>query len=162
MCKKLIWLEDHPELNRGAQNILAASDFELIICVNVEAFGEVVKTHKDKADQIAGFILDVVIPTESLDALDIPQVMTQRGAETGYVILRQYIRNIRSRSPMGDAFREHPVLILSAMSEASMNSSFITSSDKSTTWLSKADNKGRTDATLKSIQQWLQKLKGSL
>lgn len=159
MSKKLIWLEDHPELNAEIRKRLETSGFELILCESVKAFGETVKAYEDNLDEIAGFILDVVIPTENLDALGMPQVTPQKGAETGYAILRQYLRNLRGRSPIGDMFREHPVLVLSTMSEASMRNSFNTSGDEHTTWLSKADNKGHTDKVLISIQQWLQTLK---
>ena len=162
MRKKLIWLEDHPELNTDTEKILEYSGFYVIFCQNVKTFGEAVKTHQDKPDEIAGFILDVVvIPAESLEELDMPFLTPQRGAETGYAILRHYIRNIRGRSPINNTFKEHPVLMLSTMSEASMRSSFNTNADKQTTWLSKADNKGHTDVVLKSIQQWLQTLQGS-
>lgn len=161
MNKKLIWLEDHPELNTEITKKLEESGFDVVLCRNVKAFGEVVKIHKDEPDQIAGFILDVVIPTENLGDLGMPQITPQQGAETGVAILRQYIRDIRNRSPLEGAFKEHPVLVLSTMSEASMRSSFNTSVDNHTTWFSKADNKGHTDTVLASLQQWLKTLKES-
>lgn len=160
MKKQLIWLEDHPELNIEIKKKLEESGFDVVLCQNVKAFGEAVKIHKDEPDQIAGFILDVVIPTENLGDLGMPQVTPQKGAETGYEILRHYIRNIRNRSPLEGAFKEHPVLVLSTMSEASMQSSFNTRVYNYTTWLSKADKQGHTSAVLISLQQWLQTLKG--
>lgn len=162
MRKQLIWLEDHPELNTEIEKKLKESGFDLIFCQNMKTFGEAIKMHQHIPNEIAGFILDVVvIPAESLEALDMPFVTPQQGAETGYAILRHYIRNIRGRSPINNTFKEHPVLMLSTMSEASMRSSFNTNADKQTTWLSKADKKGHTDVVLKSIQQWLQTLQGS-
>lgn len=159
MTKQLIWLEDHPELNTEIKKKLEESGFDVVLCQNVKAFGEAVKAHQDKPDKIAGFILDIVIPADSLVDLGMPQVTPQRGAETGYAILRQYIRDIRNRSPLEGAFKEHPVLVLSTMSEASMQSSFNTKADDYTTWLSKADKQGHTSAVLTSLQQWLQTLK---
>ncbi|MCB1936314.1 MAG: hypothetical protein KDF59_10270 [Nitrosomonas sp.] len=160
MTKKLIWLEDHPELNVDFHKKLNDSGFDVVICENVGDFGKEVKLNLDNPDQVAGFILDILIRTNNLEELDMPQVTPQRGAETGYAVLRHYIRNVRDRSPIGDTFKEHPVLMLSTMSEASMRISFNTEGDKLTNWLSKADQKGHTDAALKSMQRWLQTLKG--
>lgn len=161
MSIKLLWLEDHPELNSEIKNELESSNFELVLCKNLEEFGEKVKKYKDTPDQVAGFVLDVVIPAKDLGSLGMPQIIPQNGAETGYAILRHYLRNIRDRSPIKNIFKVHPVLILSVMSEFSMETSFITKKDDQTTWLCKTNSNGHSNLTCISINKWLKKLNGS-
>lgn len=127
--RKLLWLEDTPELHEvereEIKNVIKKTGMELIhwalpndkktterglSCL--EHFKHEVEKEKDTPENIVGFILDVRIPVDDLSVLGM-DIKTNKGIETGAAIAYCYLLNGTGESPLSDTFKDHPILMFS-------------------------------------------------
>jgi len=164
---KIIWLEDKPELNKEIVSLFNNEQANIILCKDLASFSEVtIKEANDPETSIKGFILDILIHgAESLDDLNLPHITTPLGFDTGYMVLLEYIRNMDGDSPLGDKWKDSPVLMLTTLDQALISDRYKryiddeTQKNKNLTkWLSKADDHGNQDYCLNEIKEWLKSI----
>ncbi len=162
--KKIIWLEDRIGRNQKVKDLILHAGFTLEICPTLKELKlEVEKVHLEPA-QISGFILDILITdAHSLGDLDLSQIKTNLGNDTGMMVLQHFIRNTENHREISNIWRKHHVLMLSCLGAEFMNSRYGTykiwevnqSSYGETEWLSKGDDTGDREECNKRIKDWL-------
>lgn len=158
----IIWLEDKPDLNKLVKKTLSDCEYELILCENLEDLK--VQIAKQSPSSVAGFILDILIKQKNLSELDMPMVLTTNGNDTGVAVLRNYLRNVDEDSPVNDCWKKSPILILTSLSEMYFNSRYSSiikyeqESGGHTTWLTKTNDKGSKEESIKEIETWIRSL----
>lgn len=160
--KVIIWLEDKPDLNKQVKETLSVCKYEIIPCKNLIEFKEQIE--KQTFGSVAGFILDILIKKKNLSDLGMPMVLTTKGNDTGVAVLRSYLRNVDSDSPVKNIWENSSVLILTSLSEMYFNSRYssIIESEKKignhTTWLTKTDEEGSKEESIIKIETWIRGL----
>ncbi len=158
----ILWLEDKPNNNEEVKKILSNCEYELILCTNLNDFNEQIAMQS--LDSVAGFILDILIKEKNLDDLGMPMVLTTNGNDTGVAVLRSYLRGVDCVSPVKVSWKKCPVLMLTSLSEMYINSRYssIIESEKNygdhTTWLTKTDEEGSKEESIKKIKTWIRSL----
>jgi len=162
LTKVIIWLEDKPEYNKQVEEALENCKYKLILCENLIDFKDQIEAQS--VDCVAGFIIDILIKKNNLSDLDMSMVLTTKGNDTGVAILRSYLRKVDNDSHEKAPWKNSPVLILTSLSEMYFNSRYssIIESEKKcgnhTTWLTKTDEEGSKEGSIKKIESWIKSL----
>ena len=117
MKRKIIWLEDKPDDYKDIQKLIEKK-FEIVACEDLSEFKNAVDAHLVEPKAIAGFMIDVLIKVDSLEQLDLANVYTRKGVETGIKVVAEYLRNFNNNSQcvnVAKAYSSTPILILSSM-----------------------------------------------
>jgi CheY-like chemotaxis protein len=158
----IIWLEDMPQNNEQVKEILSNCEYELILCTNLKDFKAQITMQS--LNSVAGFILDILITEKNLADLGMPMVLTTNGNDTGVAVLRNYLRDVESDLPVRVSWKQCPVLMLTSLNEMYINSRYssIIESEKNygdhTTWLTKTDEEGSKEESIKKIKTWIRSL----
>ncbi len=138
MNKTIIWLEDNPALVTEYRKLFVDNEFNIVIwdgafdALSGESGGEkclrhfsaAVEANRKNSSDVIAFILDVRIPVPSLETLaDLAEgtdskryfkrIITKGGLLTGILVADYYLRNKIGNSPIGDLFKDKPILLLS-------------------------------------------------
>jgi hypothetical protein len=158
----IIWLEDKPDLNKQVKKTLSNCEYELILCTNLKVFEEQVAMQS--LDSVAGFILDIMVKGKNLNDLGMPEALTTNGNDTGVAVLCNYLRDVDCVFPVKVSWKKCPVLMLTSLSEMYIHSRYssIIESEKNrgdhTTWLTKTDEEGSKEESIKKIKTWIRSL----
>lgn len=158
----IIWLEDKPQNNEQVKEILSNCEFELILCTNLKDFNEQIAMQS--LDSVAGFILDILIKEKTLGDLGMSEVLTTNGNDAGVAVLYSYLRDVDCVSPVKVSWKKCPVLMLTSLSEMYIHSRYssIIEAEKNcgdhTTWLTKTDEEGSKEESIKKIKTWIRSL----
>lgn len=155
--KKIIWLEDRPALLKSTQKVIG-KQYELILCKDLRTFRQTTLQYLPRHEQVAGVIVDVLLPYGDLQALELPFIKTSGGNDAGARVVEHYLLNLddlaESRS-VSASFRCKPVLILSALNSLKARFGFLDeSAEVSVSFLTKG---AQTD---QEVEQWLTAIPG--
>ncbi len=114
--KKVIWLDDSDALMSTIDPIRKRTGHEPVLCLNVDEFKQVCEAHADSPDDIAGFIVDALLPIKDLASLGLAEITTDGGHEAGVRIVEHYLLNVDELPPaktVSSAFANKPILVFS-------------------------------------------------
>ena len=114
--KKVIWLDDSEALTSTVDPIRKRTGHEPVLCLNVDEFKNVCEAHAEEPDEIAGFIVDALLPIKDLASLGLAEITTDGGHEAGVRIVEHYLLNVDELPPaqaVSAAFAGKPILVFS-------------------------------------------------
>jgi len=160
----IIWLEDRQEYNSDISDVLKKSKYEVVICSTLIEFRRQLNAYSDMPNKVKGIILDVLIPVDDLADLDMPQVQTTLGNDTGIVVLQYFLRDSDGDSP-DKRWKKHKVLVLTTLGVSFCHDRYknFVAWDKDnqpnlTEWLSKANENGVRASSVRKVSEWLSRL----
>lgn len=115
--KKIIWLEDKPE-DYGDIKARISRRFDVIECIDLDEFRVQVEGYRTAPNEIAGFIVDVMIKVDDLTQLGLPDVLTRKGTDTGVKVVAEYLRNFSQHDEckhISEPFAQTRILMLSSL-----------------------------------------------
>ena len=113
-------------------------------------------------NNVAGFILPLVLNPQTLQDMDMQGVPTDKGMTTGARIAVEAIFNANNLSPYGDTFKELQVLLYSIEKDAEKNNGYMEKANnyfENLMVINKKDEYGKIDTSMKEISEWIRNLK---
>jgi hypothetical protein len=167
--KTIIWLEDNPDtieedINEIKEALTGKLDIQIwsgnykgssrgMKCI--ENFKENINVAIKKQANIVGFIIDVRIPIADLSVFlpELEHIKTDAGLISGVQIAQYYLRNIAGNSPLGDYFKNTPVLFFTVASGVVREFPWVADESLKYWFLEKT-----TSGNFNEVEQWLKKL----
>ena len=158
--KTVVWLEDNPDtLDYEINDIKKSYEGKLDIKVwdgNYKGSLRGLKCIEDfqknieEASNIVGFILDMRIPMEDLSILGLPNIKNETGLISGIQIALYYLHNKDGDSPLGDRFKNTPVLFFTVAGGVKNRFSWVDDEQQKYRFLEKT-----TPENFDELKKWL-------
>ena len=113
--KKIMWLEDHPDLSPYIPDLVKQTNLNIVTCSNLEEFQLSISKLSNEPDKVAGFIIDVAISGAiDLSVLDLQRIKTHQGTVTGIQVIL-YLLGLLDLDNKEHPFAQLPILALTVL-----------------------------------------------
>lgn len=92
--RNVIWLEDLPRLNDVVRGRLELEEVDLHVCETIDELATLSREMMNAGIRPDGFVIDILVEGDGLDAFGIPEISTSGGMETGIAIVEHVILNL--------------------------------------------------------------------